>query len=402
MRNTRQRLTLGIVAAAALCAGTAHAAKTYSTGASDTEIRIGNTVPYSGPLSVYGVIGRTEAAYFKKLNDAGGINGRKVTFISYDDAYSPPKALEQVRKLVESDEVLAMFSMVGSPSNAAVMKYMNAKKVPQLFAASGAAKFSDPQGAPWTMAWIPSYRAEARTYVQNILATNPKAKIGIVFQNDDFGKDYLAGVKEGLAGKPNVLVEAPFETTSPTLDSQIVSLKDSGADALIIAGIGKFASQAIRKAAELGWKPLRFVTNTAISVDTVLMPAGLDNAAGLVSIAYKKDPGDPTWAQDPAMKEFFAFMDKYLPGEPKNDQSAIAYMLAKTLEQVLRQCGDTLTRDNVMKQAANLKQFPLPLLLPGISLDTSPTDYSPIKKLQTQRFDGHHWNLFGTLVDATK
>ena len=402
MRHTLLRLTLGIVAAAALCAGTAHAAKTYSTGASDTEIRIGNTVPYSGPLSVYGVIGRTEAAYFKKLNDAGGINGRKVTFISYDDAYSPPKALEQVRKLVESDEVLAVFGMVGSPSNAAVMKYMNQKKVPQLFAASGAAKFSDPQGAPWTIGWIPSYRAEARTYVKDILATNAKAKIGIVFQNDDFGKDYLAGVKEGLAGKPNVLVEAPFETTAPTLDSQIVSLKDSGADALIIAGIGKFASQAIRKVAELGWKPLRYVTNTAIAVDTVLKPAGLESATGLVSIAYKKDPGDPAWAQDPAMKEFFAFMDAQLPGEPKNDQSAVGYMQAKTLEQVLRQCGDELTRENLMKQAANLKQFPLPLLLPGISLDTSPTDYSPIKKLQTQRFDGHHWNLFGTLVDATK
>ncbi|MEP6872912.1 MAG: ABC transporter substrate-binding protein [Burkholderiales bacterium] len=402
MKNSLQRLALGIAAAATLCAGTAHAAKTYSTGASDTEIRIGNTVPYSGPLSVYGVIGRTEAAYFKKLNDAGGINGRKVTFISYDDAYSPPKALEQVRKLVESDEVLAVFGMVGSPSNAAVMKYMNQKKVPQLFTASGAAKFSDPQGAPWTIGWIPSYRAEARTYVKDILATNAKAKIGIVFQNDDFGKDYLAGVKEVLAGKPNVLIEAPFETSAPTLDSQIVSLKDSGADALIIAGIGKFASQAIRKAAELGWKPLRYVTNTAIAVDTVLKPAGLEAATGLVSIAYKKDPGDPAWAQDAAMKEFFAFMDTHLPGEPKNDQSAVGYMQAKTLEQVLRQCGDELTRENLMKQAANLKQFPLPLLLPGISLDTSPTDYSPIKKLQTQRFDGHHWGLFGTLVDATK
>lgn len=379
-------------------AGPALAAKAYSTGASDTEIKIGNTVPYSGHLSVYGLIGRSQAAYFKMLNDQGGLNGRKVTFISYDDAYSPPKTLEQVRKLVESDGVLALSGIVGSPTNTAVMKYLNQKKIPQLFAGSGAAKFSDPKNAPWTMGWIPAYRAEGEIYVKDILQNNPVAKIGVVYQNDDFGKDYLSGVKAGLAGKKNVLVEAPFETTSPTLDSQIVSLKDSGADALIIVGIGKFASQAIRKAAELGWKPVRYVTNTAISVDTVLKPAGLENAAGLISVAYKKDPSDPEWANDPAMKAYVAFMEKYLPGEPKNDQSAFGYMQAKTLEQVLRQCGDNLTRENVMAQAASLKNVDLPLLLPGITLNTSPTDFSPIKKLQTQRFDGHHWKLFGSLV----
>ena len=393
---------LACIAAAALIVLPAWGAKAYGPGASDGEIRIGNTVPYSGPLSLYGLIGRSATAYLKKVNDEGGINGRKVTYISYDDAYSPPKTLEQVRKLVESDKVLAISGIVGSPTNAAVLKYLNNNKVPQLFTGSGATKFTDPQNAPWTLGWIPSYRAEARTYVRDILANNPKAKIGIVFQNDDFGKDYVAGAKEGLAGRTNVLVEAPFETSSPTLDSQIVSLKDSGADALIIAGIGKFASQAIRKAAELGWKPARYVTNTAISVDTVLKPAGLDNAAGLVSIAYKKDPSDPSWTNDPAMKDFFAFMDKYMPGEPKNDQSAFGYMQAKTLEQVLRQCGDELTRENLLKQAESLKGFALPLLLPGITLNTSASDHSPIDKLQTQRFDGHHWSLFGSLVDTTK
>ncbi len=393
---------LACVAAAALIALPAWAGKAYGPGASDTEIRIGNTVPYSGHLSLYGLIGRSAAAYFKKVNDEGGINGRKVSFISYDDAYSPPKTLEQVRKLVEGDEVLAISSILGSPTNAAVLKYLNNKQVPQLFTGSGATKFTDPQTAPWTLGFIPSYRAEAKTYVRDILAHNPNAKIGIVFQNDDFGKDYVAGAKDALAGKTNVLIEAPFETSSPTLDSQIVSLKDSGADALIIAGIGKFASQAIRKAAELGWKPARYVTNTAISVDTVLKPAGLDNAAGLVSIAYKKDPSDPSWTNDPAMKDFFAFMDKYMPGEPKNDQSAFGYMQAKTLEQVLRQCGNELTRDNVLRQAESLKGFALPLLLPGITLNTSASDHSPISKLQTQRFDGHHWSLFGSLVDTAK
>ncbi len=389
-------------AAATFIALPAWAAKTYGPGASDTEIRIGNTSPYSGPLSLYGLIGRSEAAYFKQLNEAGGINGRKINFLSYDDAYSPPKAIEQIRKLVEGDGVLAIFGMVGSPSNAAVMKYLNGRKVPQLFAASGAAKFADPHNAPWTLGWIPSYQAEGRTYVKHILANNPKAKVGIVFQSDDFGKDYLAGVKQGLAGHANELIEAPFETSSPTLDSQIVKLKDGGADAVIIAGIGKFASQAIRKIGELGWKPARYVTNTAISVDTVLKPAGLDIAAGLISIAYKKDPSDPSHTNDPDVKAFFAFMDKAMPGEPKNDQSAFGYMIAKTLEQVLRQCGDDLTRENVLKQAESLRDFPLPLLLPGITLNTTATNHSPIGKLQMQRFDGHHWSTFGELVDTEK
>ena len=399
MKKIHRRLVC-TAAAALWIASPAWAAKAYGPGASDTEIRIGNTAPYSGPLSVYGLIGRTEAAYFKQLNESGGISGRKVEFISYDDAYSPPKAIEQVRKLVESDGVLAIFGMIGSPSNAAVLKYLNGKEVPQLFAASGAAKFSDPKSAPWTFGWIPSYRAEARTYVKDIVANNAKAKIGIVFQNDDFGKDYLAGVKQGLQGRSNVLVEAPFETSSPTLDSQIVTLKDAGVDAVIIAGIGKFASQALRKIAELGWKPARYVTNTAIAVDTVLKPAGLDNVAGLVSIAYKKDPSDPSHANDPDVLAFFKFMDARMPGEPKNDQSAVGYMLAKTLEQVLRQCGDELTRANVLKQSESLRRFALPLLLPGITLNTSASEHNPIGKLQMQRFDGQHWSTFGALVDA--
>jgi branched-chain amino acid transport system substrate-binding protein len=371
------------------------AAKAYSPGASDTEIKIGNTVPYSGPLSSMGPTGRTEAAYFKMLNENGGINGRKITFISYDDAYSPPKTLEQVRKLVESDGVLAITSIIGSSTNAVVMKYLNQQKIPQLFAASGAVKFSDPKNAPWTIGWIPSYQTEGATYVEHILAADPKAKIGILYQHDDFGKDYLAGVKTALKGKPNALVEAPFEVTAPTVDSQIVSLKSADVTALIIAGTGKFASQAIRKTGELGWRPVRYVSNTAVSFDTVLKPAGLQNATGLISTAYMKEPSDPAWTNDPAMRDFHAFMDRYLPGEPKNGTAALGYLLARTLEVVLRQCGDDLTRENVMKQATNLKNAQLPLLLPGIALNTSPTDYSPIENLQIQQFNGQQWKLFG-------
>jgi branched-chain amino acid transport system substrate-binding protein len=404
MIQIKQYLLAASVAASLCLAapGAALAEKKYSPGASDTEIRLGNTVAYSGPVSVFGIIGRTADAYFKKINDEGGINGRKITFISYDDAYSPPKTLEQTRKLVESDKVLAVFGIVGSPTNSAVMKYLNQKKVPQILAVSGATKFADPKNFPWTMGFMPSFRAEGATYVHHALSENPKAKIGILFQNDDFGKDYLAGVKDGLAGKPNQLVEVPFETTAPTIDSQIVSLKASGVDVLIIAGIGKFTSQAIRKTAELGWKPARYVTNTSIAVDTVLKPAGLENATGIISIAYRKEASDPTWKDDPGMKEFIAFMDKYLPNEPKNDLSSFGYMLSMTMEKVLRQAGDNLTRENLMKQAASLNKVDLPLLLPGISLNTSASDFSPIDEVQPQRFNGTHWSLFGSLINAKK
>jgi branched-chain amino acid transport system substrate-binding protein len=406
MSNAFHRSALRVPLLAALFvglfAGAANAAKAYDAGADDKEVRIGNTVAYSGPLSIYGLIGRAESAYFKKINEEGGINGRMVKYLSYDDAYSPPKTLEQVRKLVESDEVLAIVGLLGSPTNAAVQKYLNQKKIPQLFAGTGAGRFNDPKNFPWTMGWMPSYRSEGALYARLALAANPAAKVGIVFQNDDFGKEYLAGVKDALAGKPNALVEAPFETTTPTIDSQVMSLRDAGVDTLVIAGVGKFASQAIRKAAELGWKPSRYVSNTATSVDSVLRPAGLDNATGIVSAAFSKEPSDPSWVADAGMKEYMTFMDKYMPGEPRNGQSAYGFLQAQAIAHVLRQCGDTLTRENVMKQASTMKNVRFGLLLPGVTLNTSPNNFSPIGQFWTQRFDGQHWKLFGDLVGSEK
>jgi ABC-type branched-subunit amino acid transport system substrate-binding protein len=379
------------------------AQKTYDVGATDTEIKIGNIMPYSGPASAYGVIGRTEAAYFKKINDAGGINGRKINFISYDDAYSPPKAVEQARKLVESDEVLLVFNSLGTPSNSAIQKYMNSKKVPQLFVATGATKWNDPKDFPWTMGWQPSYQSETQIYAKYLLKTKPDAKIAVLYQNDDYGKDYLKGLKDGLGAKAAsmIVAEESFETTEPTIDSHIVKLKSSGADVFVDIATPKFAAQAIKKVAEVGWKPLHFLNNVSASVGSVIRPAGYENAQDIISAAYLKDASDPQWNDDPGMKEFYAFMTKDFPeGDKLDGGTVVGYGVAQTLVQVLKQCGDNLTRENIMKQAANIKDFRTEVLLPGIKVNTSPTDFAPISQLQLMKFKGEKWGLFGDIISA--
>jgi ABC-type branched-subunit amino acid transport system substrate-binding protein len=400
-------LRLGAVSAAlailAASSSGALAQKQYDSGATDTEIKIGNIMPYSGPASAYGVIGRTEAAFFKKINDAGGINGRKINFISYDDAYSPPKAVEQARKLVESDEVLLVFNSLGTPSNSAIQKYMNSKKVPQLFVATGATKWNDPKNFPWTMGWQPSYQSETQIYAKYILKEKPDAKIAVLFQNDDYGKDYLKGLKDGLGAKAAsmIVAEESYETTEPTIDNHIVKLKSSGADIFMDITTPKFAAQAIKKVAEIEWKPLHFLNNVSASVGSVIRPAGYPNAQNIISANYLKDASDPQWNDDPGMKAFYAFMAKDFPeGDKLDNGTIVGYSVATTLVQVLKQCGNDLTRDNVMKQAANLKNFRAETLLPGIKIDTSATDFAPISSLQLMRFKGERWELFGDVISA--
>ena len=399
------RVAIASAAAFALLATSGSAAlaqKKYDPGATDTEIKIGNIMPYSGPASAYGVIGRTEAAYFKKINDAGGINGRKINFISYDDGYSPPKAVEQARKLVESDEVLLVFNSLGTPSNSAIHKYMNAKKVPQLFVATGATKWNDPKNFPWTMGWQPSYQAEARIYAKYILKEKPNAKIAVLYQNDDYGKDYLKGLKDGLGDKTSMIIaEESFETSEPTIDNHIVKLKASGADIFVDIGTPKFAAQAIKKVGEIDWKPLHFLNNVSASVGSVIKPAGFENAQGIISAAYQKDASDSQWDNDPGMKQFVDFLAKDFPDGNKLDQSTgVGYSVAATLVQVLKQCGDDLTRENVMKQAANLKNFRTEMLLPGITINTSPANFAPISQLQLMVFKGERWVLFGDVISG--
>ncbi|WP_454642506.1 ABC transporter substrate-binding protein [Bradyrhizobium liaoningense] len=393
-------LALALIAAST---STASAQKKYDTGATDTEIKIGNIMPYSGPASAYGIIGRTEAAYFKKINDEGGINGRKINFISYDDAYSPPKTVEQARKLVESDEVLLVFNSLGTPPNTAIQKYMNSKKVPQLFVATGATKWNDPQNFPWTMGWQPNYQSETQIYAKYILKELPNAKIGVLYQNDDYGKDYLKGLKDGLGAKAAsmIVLEESYETSEPTIDNHIVKLKATGADVFINITTPKFAAQAIKKNAEIGWKPIHFLNNVSASVGSVIKPAGFENAQGIISAAYLKDTTDAQWANDAGMKAFLDFMTKYFPEGDKTDGGTIiGYGVAQTLVQVLKNCGDDLTRANVMKQAASLKDFRTEALLPGIKINTSATDFAPISSLQLQRFKGERWELFGDVINA--
>jgi branched-chain amino acid transport system substrate-binding protein len=381
----------------------ASAQKKYDTGATDTEIKIGNIMPYSGPASAYGVIGKTEEAYFKKINAEGGINGRKINFISYDDAYSPPKAVEQARKLVESDEALIIFNSLGTPSNSAIHKYMNAKKVPQLFVATGATKWNDPKEFPWTMGWQPSYQSEGHIYAKYLLKEKPGAKIAVLYQNDDYGKDYLKGLKDGLGEKAAsmIIAEESFETTEPTVDNHIVKLKSSGADVFVDIATPKFAAQAIKKVAEIDWKPLHILNNVSASVASVMKPAGFENAQGIISAAYLKDASDPQWDNDPGMKAFYEFMAKDFPEGNKLDQgTVVGYGVAQTLVQVLKQCGDNLTRENVMKQAASLKDFRTEVMLPGIKINTSATDFAPINHLQLMRFKGERWNLFGDVISG--
>jgi ABC-type branched-subunit amino acid transport system substrate-binding protein len=393
-------LALALIAASA---STASAQKKYDTGATDTEIKVGNIMPYSGPASAYGIIGRTEAAYFKKINDEGGINGRKINFISYDDAYSPPKTVEQARKLVESDEVLFIFNSLGTPPNSAIHKYMNSKKVPQLFVATGATKWNDPQNFPWTMGWQPNYQSETQIYAKWLLKNKPDAKIAVLYQNDDYGKDYLKGLKDGLGAKAAsmIVMEESYETSEPTIDNHIVKLKSTGADVFMNITTPKFAAQAIKKVAEIGWKPLHFLNNVSASVGSVLKPAGFENSQDIISADYLKDISDSTWNSDPGMKDFVAFMNKYFPDGDKLDHGTIVgYGVAQTLVQILKQCGDDLTRANVMKQAASLKNFRTEVLLPGVQINTSPTDFAPISQLQLEKFKGDKWELFGDVISA--
>jgi ABC-type branched-subunit amino acid transport system substrate-binding protein len=399
-----KRLT-AVLTAAVLClfAGAVHAQKKYSPGASDTEIRIGQTMPYSGPASAYGVVGKAEAAYFAMVNEQGGINGRKINFISLDDGYSPPKTVEQTRKLVEQEEVLLIFQSLGTPTNTAIQKYLNAKKVPHLFLATGANKWSDPKGFPWTMGFNPSYQAEGRIFAQHVLETRPDAKIALLYQNDDFGKDYVIGVKGLLGDKAAkmIIAEQTYEISDPTVDSQIVSLKASGADVLLTFATPKFAAQAIRKVGDLGWKPTHYLTNVSSSVATVLQPAGLDKAAGIISAHYFKDATDPQWKNDPAKLAWEDWMKRYhKTGVLEDGFNVYGYITAQLLVHVLKACGDDLTRENVMRQAANLRKLELPMLLPGITVNTSPTDFSPIGEMQLARFDGKRWVLFGNILSG--
>jgi branched-chain amino acid transport system substrate-binding protein len=402
MRNGILHLATATALTLALSVAAAHAQKKYDPGASDTEIKVGQTMPFSGPASAYSSIGKTQAAYFKMINDQGGINGRKINLIQYDDAYSPPKAVEQIRKLVESDEVLLTFQIIGTPVNAAVQKYLNSKKVPQLFAATGASRFTDPKNFPWTMGYNPNYFVEGRIYGQYILKEYPNAKIGVLYQNDDLGKDYLNGIKAGLGDKAAkmIVTEASYEVSDPTVDSQVLKIKDAGADLFFSATTPKQAAQAIKKIAEMGWHPVQIVDINATSVGAVLKPAGLDAAKGLISVNYGKEPLDPKWKDDSGMKKYFDFMAKYYPdGDKDSNFNTYGYGTAQLLVHVLKQCGDDLTRENVMKQAASLKDVTSDIALPGIKANTSATDYRVNKQLQMMKFNGERWELFGPILE---
>ncbi|AWM09747.1 ABC transporter substrate-binding protein [Bradyrhizobium symbiodeficiens] len=391
------------LALAAVLSTTAFAQKKYDTGASDGEIKIGNIMPYSGPASAYGVIGKTEEAYFRKINAEGGINGRKINFISYDDAYSPPKTVEQARKLVESDEVLLIFNSLGTPPNSAIQKYMNSKKVPQLFVATGATKWNDPKEFPWTMGWQPNYQSETIIYAKYILKNKPDAKIAVLYQNDDYGKDYLKGFKDGLGAKAAsmIVIEDSYEVSEPTIDSHIVRLKASGADVFMNITTPKFAAQAIKKNGELGWKPLHFLNNVSGSIGSVIKPAGFENAQGIISSQYFKDPTDAQWKTDPAMIAWNEFLDKYYPEANRADASVMyAYIVSQGLVHVLKACGDNLTRENIMKQAANIRDYEPAGLLPGIKVNTSASDFAPISQVQLIRFKGEHWERFGEILSG--
>jgi len=397
--NARAMLAAGLIALL-LTAIPAAAQKKYDIGASDTEIKIGQTMPYSGPASAYGTIGRAEAAYFQMINDQGGVNGRKITLISLDDGYSPPKTVEQIRRLVEQDQVLMIYQSLGTPSNTAIQRYLNAQKVPQVFVATGATKWGDPKNYPWTIGWQPSYHAESLIYAKYLLQSKPDAKIAVLYQNDDYGKDYLNSLRAGLSARSkSILKEVSYEVTDASVDSQIVTLQASGADTFFIFATPKFAAQAIRKTYDIGWHPLQFVNNVSNSVGTVLQPAGLEKAEGLISSFYLKEPTDPQWLKDKGYKDWVEWMKKYYPqGDLADLGNVYGYTVAQTLVYVLQQCGDDLTRENIMRQAANLKNVDLPMLLPGVKLNTSPTDFYPLEQMQLARFDGKRWVLFGEVL----
>ena len=383
--------------AVAVAQTSAMAQKKYDPGASDTEVKIGNVNPYSGPASAYGAIGKAIGAYFDKVNDEGGINGRKVKYISLDDGYNPARSVEQVRKLVEEDEVLLVFQPLGTPSNSAIHKYMNTKKVPQLFVATGATKWGDPKAFPYTMGWQPNYQSEAKIFAAHILETKPNAKIGVLYQNDDYGKDYLKGFEDGLGAKAASMIvsKVTYEVTDPTVDSQMVTLKASGADTFFNITTPKFAAQAIKKAAELGWKPAHYLNSVSNAVGSVMTPAGLENGVGIFTAGYIKDPTDPQFQKGKEYDDWVAWMKKYhASGDMKDNFNVYGYTVAQTLVQVLKQAGDNLTRDNVMKQAASL-DLTLPMLLPGVNIKTGPDDFYPIEREQLMKFNGKSWELFG-------
>jgi branched-chain amino acid transport system substrate-binding protein len=384
-----------------VAANACHAEKQYDPGASDTTIKIGNTESYSGPASAYAIIGRTQAAYFKMINDQGGVNGRKIEFLSYDDAYSPPKTVEQARKLIESDEVLLLYSTLGTPPNMAIIKYVNAKQVPHLFIASGGTVFGDYKKYPWSMGFQPHTEGETRVYGRYVAENHPDTRIGVLYSNDGFGRDNIAGFKQGLGDKTkNIVAEVTYESTEPTVDTQLLKLRDAGVEVFANFTTPKFAAMAIRKAGEMGWKPLQILHGISISVGSVLKPAGLDHAKGIISSNYAKDVDDPAWANDEGMKKFRAFLAKYMPDEDKSNSNLVyAYMSAQAMTHVLKQCGDDLTRANVLKQAESLNNLELDLLLPGITLTTSATDHYPIEQLQMQRFDGSNWERFGPILN---
>ena len=400
---TRRTFLQSSAAAAAFAASAGSARADNAPGVTDAEIKIGQTMPYSGPASAYGVIGRAEAAYFKMINEQGGINGRKINLISLDDGYSPPKTVEQTRRLVEDEKVAFIFNSLGTPPNLAIRQYLNDNKVPQLFVATGAATFSDPQHFPWTMGWQPNYQTEAKIFGKHILKTKPDAKIAVLYQNDGFGKDYLIGLKEGLGADHAgmVIKEASYETSEPTVDSQIVTLQGSGADVLLIAATPKFAAQAIRKTFDVGWTPVRYMTDVSQSIATVMKPAGLEKSKGVITGVYGKDPTDARWKDDSGFKEYSAFIGKYMTPHDLIDANAVyGFGLGATMMQVLKQCGNDLSRANVMKQAANLKDLELPMLLPGIKINTSPDNFSPIRQEALASFNGESWEQFGELYQA--
>jgi len=391
-------LALGMAAVSTVPAG----AQTV-VGVTATEIKIGNTNPYSGPASAYGTIGKTIAAYFKKVNDEGGVNGRKINFITYDDAYTPPKTVEMVRKLVEQDQVAALFQTLGTPTNTAIHKYVNQQKVPHLFVATGATKWDDPKNFPWTMGFQPNYQTEGRVYAAYILKNIPDAKIGILYQNDDYGKDYVKGMEDGLgaAASKLIVLKQSHEVTDPTIDSQIINLKNSGANVFFNVTIPKFAVQAIRKAHDIGWKPTHFLNNVSSSYASVLKPAGVEASRGLITALYTKVVTDPQWKNDKGFQDWVAFMKKYYPeGSLEDDSNFFGYSAAVLMTQVIKQCGNDLSRENIMRQAENLKNVELPFLLPGIKVDTSPTDHAPIQQERLAKFNGEYWELFGEIFDA--
>jgi branched-chain amino acid transport system substrate-binding protein len=396
-----KRLMVTALVAASLAAGPASAEKKYGPGANDTEVKVGQTMPYSGPASAYGTIGKANAAYFDKINGEGGVNGRKIKFLTLDDAYAPPRTVEQIRKLVEQEEVLLLFGTLGTPPNSAIHKYVNAKKIPHVFLNTGATKWGDPQNFPWTMGWNLAYQTEAKIYATYLLQKYPNAKIGVLYQNDDYGKDYLKGLKDGLGDKAGKMIvsELSYEVTDPTIDSQIVTLKGSGADTFVNITTPKFAAQAIRKAYDIGWKPMQILNTVSASIAAVLQPAGLEKSLGLVTVNYYKDPNDKQWENDAAIKDYLAFMKKFYPdGNAIDLFNVIGYTQAQALVHLLKQCGDDLSRENVMKQAASLKDIELPMLLPGIKLNTSAQDFNPIEQAQMVKFDGKSWVSFGEIL----